>query len=77
MTYYAHTSSEKENLLLSEHLTHTAQMSRDFCTVGLKSCAYLAGLLHDVGKYQLSFQKRLEGSSVRVDHSVCGAKEAC
>lgn len=77
MTYYAHTSSEKENQLLSEHLTHTAQMSRDFCTVGLKNCAYLAGLLHDVGKYQLSFQKRLEGSSVRVDHSVCGAKEAC
>lgn len=77
MNYYAHTSSLKDNQLLSEHLTNTAQRSRDFCTVGLKNCAYLAGLMHDIGKYQPSFQKRLAGAPIRVDHSVCGAKEAC
>lgn len=76
MTYYAHTGAEKEKQLLSVHLKNTAEKSRDFCSVGLKNCAYLIGLLHDIGKYQLSFQRRLDGAPVRVDHSVCGAKEA-
>jgi CRISPR-associated endonuclease Cas3-HD len=38
--------------------------------------AYLAGLLHDVGKYSKEFQEKLEGKKRRVDHSTAGAKEA-
>ncbi|MDR5907731.1 CRISPR-associated endonuclease Cas3'' [Franzmannia qiaohouensis] len=32
-----------------------------------------AGLLHDLGKYTAPFQRRLEGSPERVDHSTAGA----
>ncbi len=37
--------------------------------------AYIAGILHDIGKYSDKFQKRLEGSLIRVDHSTAGAVE--
>ncbi|WP_155942331.1 hypothetical protein [Rhodomicrobium vannielii] len=32
-----------------------------------------AGLLHDLGKYHPDFQRRLEGSDIRVEHSIAGA----
>ena len=34
----------------------------------------LIGLIHDLGKYQLSFQNRIRGSKIRVDHATEGAK---
>ncbi len=34
------------------------------------------GLLHDLGKYSVPFQRRLEGSPERVDHSTAGAHVA-
>lgn len=33
-------------------------------------------MLHDIGKYSTAFQKRLEGSSERVDHTSAGAQES-
>jgi CRISPR-associated endonuclease/helicase Cas3 len=60
---------------LIEHLQKTAEMARtfgEFANVG--DLAYIAGLTHDLGKYSLEFQKRLEGGR-RVDHSTAGAKE--
>lgn len=38
--------------------------------------SYLAGLLHDLGKYTSEFQARLEGSLSKVDHTTAGAKIA-
>ncbi|MBE3658885.1 CRISPR-associated helicase/endonuclease Cas3 [Vibrio navarrensis] len=38
--------------------------------------SYLAGLLHDLGKYTPEFQARLEGASSKVDHATAGAKIA-
>ena len=36
--------------------------------------AFYAGLFHDIGKYQASFQKRISGdATVKVEHSTCGA----
>lgn len=31
------------------------------------------GLLHDIGKYQESFQQRIDGEYIQVEHSICGA----
>ncbi|MCD8206864.1 MAG: CRISPR-associated helicase Cas3' [Bacteroidales bacterium] len=84
MNYYAHTSSysdgtarpEDEWQPLREHLENVADTASYFALDGFKNCAYIEGLLHDVGKYQESFQGRLRGSTKAVDHAVCGAKEA-
>ena len=38
--------------------------------------AALAGLIHDLGKYSSTFQRRLEGASLKVDHSTAGAQLA-
>ena len=43
---------------------------------GAGEWGYVAGLLHDLGKYSAEFQARLEGRSGRVDHSTAGAVEA-
>lgn len=42
-------------------------------TIGIGRAAALAGLLHDLGKYDPAFDARLRGEAVRVDHSTAGA----
>lgn len=85
MQYYGHT---KENLqtkqvlpksewqLLQQHLENVAdlagQRARKF---GAEKLGNLAGLTHDLGKYSLEFQLRLEGKGGKVDHSTAGAQE--
>jgi CRISPR-associated endonuclease/helicase Cas3 len=60
---------------LIEHLQKTAEMARGFGEdSNLADLAYIAGLIHDLGKYSAEFQKRLEGGP-RVDHSTASAKE--
>lgn len=80
MAYYAHSDKEKDKSqwqLLKVHLLDTgsvaAAFARSFCA---ETLADAAGLLHDLGKYSLAFQKRIEGSGARVDHSTAGAVEA-
>ncbi len=77
MKYYAHTREDENRQLLKDHLEGVAELSAAFAFPELKECARLAGLLHDLGKYQAAFQRRLENSGgERVDHSICGAKQA-
>ncbi|MDN5272115.1 CRISPR-associated helicase Cas3' [Chloroflexus sp. MS-CIW-1] len=60
---------------LIDHLRNTAEMAREFGKdANVADLAYIAGLLHDLGKYSKEFQKRLEGGP-RVDHSTAGARE--
>ena len=61
---------------VKEHCEHTAVLCRDYAVPELKDFAFVVGLLHDVGKYQASFVKRINGSSIRVEHSTCGALAA-
>jgi len=72
--FYAHTKGESFQLL-RDHLRGTASRAEDIALPEYGLCAYFAGLLHDIGKYQPSFQNRLCGASVKVEHSICGAKE--
>lgn len=78
MLYYAHStedSRKEEWQTLENHLWGVAKklalFSEAFAT---EEVAHTIGLLHDAGKYQKSFQKRLEGSKVRVEHSIYGAQ---
>ena len=78
--YYAHTDeTDKKNnwQLLRTHLTGVAHRAASFAApFAAEELALAAGLLHDLGKYSLEFQSRLEGENIRVDHSTAGAQEA-
>ncbi|MEF3274679.1 MAG: CRISPR-associated endonuclease Cas3'', partial [Chloroflexus sp.] len=60
---------------LIDHLRNTAELAREFGQqANVAELAYVAGLVHDLGKYSAEFQKRLTGGA-RVDHSTAGAQE--
>ena len=78
--YYAHSTKNPDKSdwqTLRAHLTNVANVSSTFAhDFNASQYAYAAGLLHDLGKYSEKFQRRLEGSKEKVDHSTAGAKEA-
>ena len=84
LKYYAHASrgsSPPTQRLpwhpLIAHLSETGnRASAIFQSAEAQKVAYIAGILHDLGKYSTQFQRRLEGSVARVDHSTAGAKVA-
>ena len=80
MEYYAHSKvgqSKSEWQRLKDHLEGTAKLAAEFAAgFGAKELGFIAGLMHDIGKYSEDFQKRLEGKKLRVDHSTAGALEA-
>lgn len=75
MRYLAHIS-EKHEQTLKEHLENTAQLAGRFAEqFGKEDWGYCCGLLHDIGKYSLEFQKKItEDNSIRVDHATAGAQ---
>jgi len=80
IVYFAHSTERLDRSdwqPLKKHLTNVAEIAsgfaKDFHAVEL---AYSSGLLHDLGKYSLDFQKHLEGARNHVDHSTAGAIEA-
>lgn len=78
--YYAHStnSADKSDWQpLSEHLMGVAEKAEAFAAAfGAQEWGWCAGLLHDAGKATGAFQRRLEGSPERVDHSTFGARLA-
>lgn len=78
--YYAHSTDDSDKhdwQLLREHLQNVADIASEFADdFNASDLAYAGGLLHDIGKYSPEFQRRLEGASIRVDHSTAGAREA-
>ncbi|MBO8164196.1 MAG: CRISPR-associated helicase Cas3' [Brevibacillus sp.] len=75
MNFYAHTRDDGQFQLLKEHLIGVAERSMRYAEVfGAGYLGYLAGILHDIGKYSTDFQKRIRGNPIRVDHSTAGAQ---
>lgn len=78
MRYYAHSGQQTDRSdwqPLRDHLAAVAELARARAhAFGGADWAHLAGLLHDLGKYSVAFQNRLNGSDQRADHSTAGAK---
>lgn len=79
--YYAHTAEdaggkrlpESQWQPLKDHLQNVAKLAKQFGEpLGLGEEAYLAGLLHDLGKYQSNFQRYLVHGSPRTPHAIHG-----
>lgn len=75
--YFAHSeNSRNEKHSLSEHLHQTAKLAESFaCQENYKQIFRIAGLLHDLGKYQPAFQSYLVSGGRRgsVPHAAWGA----
>lgn len=77
MNYIAHKNEITGQIqTVKEHSEKTANLCREYAISELKDFLYAIGLLHDVGKYQESFGKRISGENIRVEHSTCGALAA-
>ncbi|MBO6134760.1 MAG: CRISPR-associated helicase Cas3' [Lachnospiraceae bacterium] len=75
--YIAHISEDgKRKQTIKEHSENVAKLCERFSIQRLKPIAYNIGMLHDIGKYQKSFQKRIKGENIKIEHSICGAKES-
>lgn len=73
--YKAHVDKERNRIqTVKEHSENTACYCRQFAIAEMKQPVYVMGLLHDAGKYQWSFQQRIDGKNVKVEHSICGAQ---
>lgn len=76
MKYLAHRSEDGREQTVLQHLEGTAEQCAAFAAAfGAEEQGRLAGLSHDIGKYADAFQKRLDGSTQRVDHATAGAYE--
>ena len=78
--FYAHSTDSPDKSdwqPLAEHLKAVARIAEQFAVIfGAGDWGYTAGVLHDAGKATEAFQRRLEGSPERVDHSTFGAQLA-
>ena len=75
MKYIAHIDGERIQTI-KEHLEGTAKLSGEFAEkFGKQDWGYCCGMLHDIGKYSIDFQKRILGeNNYRIDHSTAGAR---
>lgn len=76
-THFAHSASlpdQQLGHLLSKHLADVGARASEWALrFGLSKAALVAGLYHDLGKYDPAFQRKLAGEVNRVDHSTAGA----
>jgi len=75
--WYAHSVAGRPSAQwqpLEAHLRAVSGLAERFASAfGSGAWGRLAGLWHDLGKYQADFQRHLAGDSRKVDHAVVGA----
>ena len=80
MDFYAHSANEDRIYHgLVDHLTAVAKIAEEFCkSFDSHDAGYYAGLWHDIGKFNLEFQRYLNSGkrSGGPDHKGAGAKLA-
>lgn len=72
MEYIGHKSDDGVNReqALIEHLNGTSALCSEFARrFTMEEIGKLLGLYHDVGKYSIGFQKRIQQNGPKVDHS--------
>lgn len=78
--FFAHSTADASKAdwqSLPDHLRGVGILARQFAeSFGAGELAEVQGWLHDLGKYTQPYQLRLQGSSLRVDHSTWGARIA-
>lgn len=80
--HYAHSNEDKTKKTwqtLEEHLKNVAVLAskaEQSFNDPVSFITYVAGILHDIGKYNPAFQKYLESSGQKIDHSTVGAQIA-
>lgn len=72
--YLAHLKDDKYQSL-NTHLKNVAQIASNSSIDVLKPYVFLAGMLHDIGKYCEKFQRRIRGENITVEHAIAGAQE--
>lgn len=75
LEYIAHKADDGREQSVKNHLEDVAKLAEKYAAGFLGSAAYTGGLTHDIGKYTLAFQKRINGSGIRTEHAVQGAVE--
>lgn len=75
MLYLSHSKGANGHpKLLPHHLREVASLTRTYASVfGAGAQGWLAGLLHDLGKYGELFQRRLAGQESGIDHWTAGS----
>ena len=80
LEYIAHINESDKTVqtvqTVREHSENTAKLSRSYSISDFKDIAFAAGLLHDIGKFESDFQRRIRGENIHVEHSIDGAIEA-
>lgn len=75
MKYLAHKSEDGREQSLIEHLEGTSKLAALFADCfGQSITAKYVGLFHDIGKYSVGFQNRIQNNGPKVDHSSAGAQ---
>ena len=75
MEYYAHTREDGKRQTVKEHLEGVSKLAEGFSVDFLKPLAKKAAFDHDLGKYALKYQWRLDDDNIKFSHAACGALE--
>ena len=75
MEYYAHTREDGERQTVKAHLEGVSKLAEGFSVDFLKPLAKKAAFDHDLGKYALKYQWRLDDDNIKFSHASCGALE--